>query len=304
MNIQSISSEIRELDELLSAIPIDNVIERMSMEARLQNAKEALAALPQQKIMPKVRLTFRGRPVLGSHGISADFGSKAAGAFSDAFSAVVAGLTAGLRNIGPIPNKDKNQLLITGTAIGSFGFEFELPAQPLTLSPEAEKIEEAMNKIQALFRLSAEGSDDEVAEVIEAVHPRAVKKVYEFLDLLVQQQAWCGLEFDDRFFRYANLEKLKLSSHRLRDDNIQEYEEKYQGEIQGVLPAGRTFEFKLSDQASLIRGKIDASIDDPDKLNREWLHKLVTIKLSVMQVGNGRPRFALMSLNDLSLEGI
>jgi hypothetical protein len=33
-------------------------------------------------------------------------------------------------------------------------------------------------------------------------------------------------------------------------------------------------------------------------------NKQMTIKLSIMQVGNGRPRLTLMSLDDLSLEGI
>lgn len=70
--------------------------------------------------------------------------------------------------MGPIPNRDKNQLVITSTAIGSFGFEFELPApDPSSLFPETEKAQEAMAKIEALFRLAAEGTDDEVAEVIE-----------------------------------------------------------------------------------------------------------------------------------------
>jgi hypothetical protein len=126
--------------------------------------------------------------------------------------------------------------------------------------------------------------------------------VYEFLDLLVQQQAWCGLEFGDRGFRYADYEHLKASSVRLRDDNIQEREESYCGEFQGVLPAGRTFEFKLLDQEGLIRGKVDAAITNPDILNRDWLHKPVTIKLNVMQVGQGRPRFTLMSLDDLTID--
>jgi len=299
----SVASEIRELQELLATIPEENVIERMSLEARLQTAKQTLTALGHHKEAAKARLTFRGKPVFGSHGISADFGSKAAGAFSDAFAAVAAGLSEGLRHIGPIPNKDKHQLLITGTAIGSFGFEFELPAQPQTLFPELEKAEEAMRKIETLFRLAAEGSDDDVAEVIEEVHPRAVKKVYEFLELLVQQHAWCGLEFGDRFFRYVDYEQLKTSSARLKDDNIQEFEENYCGEFQGILPTGRTFEFKLTDQEGLIRGKVDASISDPDILNREWLHKPVTIKLNVMQVGQGRPRYILMSVDNILVEG-
>ena len=300
-NYLTIASEIGELENLLAAIPEGNVIERMSLESRLESARAALAALPQQMIAPKARLTFRGKPVFGSHGIAADFGGKAAGAFSDAFAAVAAGLSESLRDMGPIPNRDKNQLVITSTAIGSFGFEFELPApDPSSLFPETEKAQEAMAKIEALFRLAAEGTDDEVAEVIEEVHPRAVKKVYEFLDLLVQQQAWCGLEFADRFFRYADYEQIKASSERLKADNIQEREETYRGEIQGVLPTGRTFEFRLADQEGLIKGKVDLAIADPDVLNREWLHKPVTVKLNVLQVGQGRPRFTLMTLDDLS----
>jgi hypothetical protein len=294
----AIASEIRELESLLATIPQGNVIERMSLESRLESAKAALVGLPQD-VVPKARLTFRGRPVFGSHGITADFGGKAAGAFSDAFAAVTAGLSKGLRYMGPIPNRDKNQLLITGTAIGSFGFEFELPALEPSLFPEAQKSQEAMAKIEALFRLAAKGSDDEMAEVIEEVHPRAVKKVYEFLELLVQQQAWCGLEFADRSFHYADYEQIKASCERLKDENIQEREETYRGEFQGVLPAGRTFEFRLADQRGLIRGKVDLSIEDPDVLNREWLHKPVTVKLNVMQVGQGRPRFTLMTLDDM-----
>lgn len=295
-----IASEIQELKSLLSSIPQGNIIERMSLESRLFSAEQTLKKIPQAHVNKKARLTFRGRPVLGSHGIAADFAAKAAGAFSDAFTAISASLNEGLRHIGPIPNKDKNQLLITGTAIGSFGFEFELPPYELSLFPESNQPEKAMRKIETLFRLAAEGTDDEVAEVIEEVHPRAVKKVYEFLDILVQQNAWCGLEFENRLFRYNDYEHLKNSSCRLKDDNIKEAEEVFLGEFQGVLPTGRAFEFKLSDQKGLIRGKLDISIDDPDNLNRQWLHKPVTIKLNMMQVGEGRPRYTLMSLDNIT----
>lgn len=185
--------------------------------------------------------------------------------------------------------------MITGTAIGSFGFEFELPTNEQALFPELERTEDAMTKIEALFRLTAEGTDDEVAEVIEEIHPRAVKKVYEFLDVLVQQQAWCGLEFMNRFFRYIDYEQLKISSARLKDDNIKETEASYQGEFQGFLPTGRAFEFKLLDQEGSIRGKVDSSIESPDILNREWLYKPATVRLNVMQVGQGRPPYTLMS---------
>ena len=298
-----VASEIQELESLLASIPEENVIDRMSLEARLATARETLSSLPPQRDNQKVKLVFRGKPVLGSRGISADFSAKATSVFSDAFAAVAATLSEGLRSdMGPIPDRDKNQLFITGTAIGSFGFEFELPEndrEPL-FPDEMTKAQEAMLKVESLFKLAAEGSDDEVAEVVEEIHPRAVKKVHEFLDLLVQQQAWCALEFADRSFRYKDGAQVKKSCERLKDDNIQEGEEIFTGEFQGILPASRTFEFRLQDQNTPpLKGRIDKTIENPDVLNREWLHKPATVKFSVMRVGQGRPRYMLKNLHDL-----
>jgi hypothetical protein len=295
-----IASEIKQIEDILSDLPEEDVIERMSFESRLESARAALAALPQHSF-PKARLTFRGKPVVGSHGIAADFGSKAAYAFADAFAAVAAGLNQGLRSMGPIPNRDKNQLLITGTVIGSFGFEFELPATESTLFQDDGNTQEAMVKIESLLRFSAQGTDDEVAEVITDIHPRAVKKVHEFLDLLVQNQAWCGLDFGEHSFRFTNYEQLKAAGERLKDENIRECNETFFGEFQGVLPAARTFEFKPAEPTGLIRGKFDVSIEDPDVLNRQWLHKQLKVTFNVTQVGQAQPRFTLMSLDDLEL---
>ena len=292
-----LASEISELEDLLAGIPEENIIERMSFDARLQSAKHALSNLPAQ-LSAKAKLTFRGKPVIGSYGMTADFGSKAAGAFSEAFTAISAALTDSLRDMGPIPNRDKNQLLITGTAIGSFGFEFELPqAEPNLFLKNPGHI--ALEKIEALFRLAASGSDDDVAEVIEEVHPRAVRKVHEFLELLVQQQAWCGLEFSDQIFRYSDFEQLKTASERLKDDNIHEKTETFQGEFQGVLPSGRTFEFRLADDSRIIKGRIDSIFAQPELLNRDWLLKPVELTLSVIQVGQGRPRYTLISQDSI-----
>ena len=292
----SLASEISELESILADIPNEDVIERKTFESRLVSARKVFETLPKTLPVEVARLTFRGRPVLGSHGIAAEFGSKAATAFSEAFSAVVAGLTESLRYMGPIPDKAKNQLLITGTAIGSFGFEFELPTSHDELFPETRKTEEAVEMLQSLLRVSVEGSDDDVTDLVEAIHPRAVRKVADFLGYMVQQQAWCGLEFKGQVFRYNNVEQLEAATARLQEENICERDEEYVGEFQGVLPQSRTFEFKLGDQPGVIRGKIDQIIEEPDLLNREWLHKPVRIGLHVMQVGQGRPRFTLPNL--------
>lgn len=297
-----LESEVHELQALLAGVPAENVIERMSLESRLEKVRAELAALPLKINAPRIaRLTFRGRPVFGSHGIAADFAGKATEAFADAFAAVAASLNENLRYMGPIPDRDKNQLLITGTAIGSFGFELELPSADPALFPELETPQSAMTKILALFRLAAEGSDDEVAEVVEEVHPRAVRKLHDFLEFLVEREAWCGLEFSGHRFRYSDYAQIKVSYERLKSENIQESKETYRGEFQGVLPNARSFEFRLADQQELIKGKIDPAIDDPGILNREWLNRPVTVEFNVMQVGKGRPRFTLVTLGDLHI---
>jgi len=301
-----ISSEIKELESLLARIPERNAINRVGLEARLKSAREAIVGFDLTQLPQKARLTFRGRPVFGSYGVSADFASKAAGFFTDAFSAVVAGITENLRYMGPIPDKQKNQLLITGTAIGSFGFEFELPKvgaeEPLeqaALFPIPNRPEDAMQKLEQLFHVAAEGSDDDIAELVEEIHPRAVKKAAEFLGYISEHEAWCGLEFKERFFRFSGIDQVRSSAERLTSNNIKESDDSFTGEFQGVLPKGRTFEFKLRDQEGVLRGKVGPEIENADVLNRDFLHKLVNVKLHVIQVGQGRPRYTLQKLEDI-----
>lgn len=298
-SIAALQSEINELEMILVNIPGDAVMDRFSFEQRLARAKAELEKLqvPGQAV-ESLRLTFRGSPVSGSRGIYADFSGKASSAFADAYSAILAGLNSTLNYTGPIPEKTKRPLLITGTAIGSFGFEIELPVDK-DLFAEYSGADDAIEKFKKLLRVSAEGTDDEIAEIVQDIHPRAVRKVADFLEVLHQSNAWCGLEFREDYFKYSDLDQLKISEDRLRAENIKEGPETYVGEFQGVLPASRTFEFSIADEHIILRGKIDKGINDPDVLNRNWLHLPVRATFDVLQVGQGRPRFTLASLDQL-----
>ncbi len=297
----SVASEIQELESLLAEIPEENVIDRLGLESRLEEARSLIASVPEEVIVNKARLTFRGPPVVGSHGIVADFAAVAAGSFAKAVTAVAASISDNLRDKGPIPNRQENQLLITGTAIGSFGFEFELPNPDNNeIFPVRSKAEDALQKIKELFRLAANGTDDEVAELIDEIHPRAVKNAAEFLEYLAENGAWCGVEFKDEYFRFSNIDQLRFSADRLKEDNIDERDESYRGEFQGVLPKGRAFEFKKSGDKNIIKGKVGVKIDDADVLNRKFLHQAVNAEFHVIQFGKGQPRYTLESLDNIS----
>ncbi len=293
-------AEQKFLNEQLSKIGPNAFLTRASLESRIKKVNEVLARSPRQSI-ETAKLTFRGSPVFGSHGITADFASKATSFFSDAVATVTASINESLSYMGPIPDRLTNQLLITNTAIGSFGFEFELPKPQGGLFPQRSKVEDAVFKVQELFRLAAIGGDDEINEIVQDIHPRAVRKVAEFLDYLSQQNAWCGLEFKDRSFKFHDIDQLKHSAERIREDNILQSSQIFTGEFQGVLPTGRVFEFKLSGDEGIIKGKVDISILNPDVINTTWLHRPVKVNLNVFQVGQSKPRYTLLSLDKIEV---
>ncbi|EFG85378.1 hypothetical protein F1645_13665 [Novacetimonas hansenii] len=293
-------SEIGKVKEILQGIPMENVIDRFGLEARLKELNLELERLPDQfQEAEKLSLTFRGEPVRGSSAISADFAGNASSAFADAFSAVMAGLKGALKYVGPIPDKETSPLMITGMATGSYGFEMELPPSQGELFSDDANVGKAVEIVKDLLRVSAKGSDDDILDIVEEIHPRAVRKVADFLSIVSKKGAWCGLEFRDSYFKFSSLDEIIFSEQRLRQENISENQEVYFGEFQGFLPHGRNFEFVVSDGSGIIRGRLGPDIEDPEILNREWLHRPTSVKFNVIQVGQSRPRYTLVSLDDL-----
>ena len=301
----ALSSEIKELESLLLEIPTNQIINRIGLQSRLDSAKKAVEGISEKQLTRKIRLTFRGRPVLGSHGIAADFATTAAGKFIDAVTTVAASFSDTLKYMGPVPDRLKNQLVITGTAIGSFGFEFEIPHSASDSDGEESEptnAESAIEKVQDLFRLASEGDNDKIAELVDEIHPRAVKKTADFLDYLSQQDAWCGLEYKNSFFKFKDIGQLQESMYRLREENIRERVEEFSGEFQGILPLSRNYEFKVTDDKWVIKGKIGKAIEDADIINRDFLHKKVRVSFHVVQVGQGRPSYTLPSIESIVID--
>jgi hypothetical protein len=286
-------AERKFLRERLAELPDSARIMRISTESRLRAIEERLVEEPVDEQEPaRVRLTFNGRPVIGSHGIFAEFGMKAVNSFTEAVAAVAASLSAPLAAMGPIPNREQHQLLITSTALGSFGFELEEyrvgQLQLEEVSPVAQALERTQNLLQGTV-----GTDDQLADSAADTDPRALDKVRVFLQTLVDYEAICTMQYRDRGFRFTDVGQVRNSLARLGQDNLREDEQYLNGEFQGVLPKGRTFEFKLVGEDEVVRGKVGPAIQDADELNTR-LRQSARIKVMVTQVGNGRPRYVLI----------
>jgi hypothetical protein len=290
-----ILAERGQLQRLLADVPSEDVLDRMSFEGRLVTIEKQLAEAPKvfQRIPARTRLTFRGKPVVGSHGIFAEFGATALSKFSDAVATVAASLGTTLSATGPIPNRDQNQLLVTSTALGSFGFELEeYLSDQMELVEGPSVLEQALEQTQLLLQGTL-GSDDELADSVSGTDPRALSSVRAFLDTLANAEATCSVEYRERVVRFSDVGQVRRSLDRLNKDNLHEEEQLFEGNFQGVLPKRRTFEFKMKDQNEVIVGKVSPSIPDADVLNG-LLQQLVRVKMMVTQVGTGRPRFVLI----------
>jgi hypothetical protein len=292
---QHLLAEQGFLREQLVGLPPSARLTRMSTESRLRTIEMQLAEIPVDEREPaRARLTFNGAPVIGSHGIFADFGMRAVSSFTDAVASIAASLAAPLASMGPIPNRDQNQLLITNTAVGSFGFELEEFRGAQLLLEDESAMAVALDRTQALLQGTL-GNDEDLADVASETDPRALEKIRTFLRVLADSDAVCALQYRGRGVRFTDVGQVRASLERLGADNLRESEQQLHGEFVGVLPKSRTFEFKLAGEEKIIRAKVATTIQNVDELNQH-LHQTVAIHVMTTQVGNGRPRYLLMRM--------
>jgi hypothetical protein len=301
MNIREyhqLQAERTALDRLISQLPSSSVIDRLSLESRKQEVEEEIAAQPTPVREPThVRLTFHGKPVVESYGVFAEFGAAVVDKFANVVAAIGASQNVSLGTRGPIPKGEDYRLLITGTAIGSFGFELEEapkgPSEQNMLFPEASLVESAIEQAKVIMEASL-ASDDELTDAISETDPRALETMRDFLKTMADQEAICALEFKGETFRFADVGQVRRSEERLRKENIHEEEEEIIGQFQGVLPKRRTFEFLVADTKEVISGKVGPGIENASEINHV-LEKPLKIQVHTKRVGEGKPRYVLIS---------
>lgn len=288
-----LEAEVNFLEQQLEQLGERATLTRRSLSSRLDEIRRQLAAFaPDLREPAKVVLTFRGRPVLGTHGMMADFGAAVTRSFSDAVSAMAASIDRPLNAMGPIPNREQNRLLITGTAIGSFGFEFEEMGHALQPIDQRSTIDIALERTQQLLESTTE-TDDVLADRLLEVDPRALEKVKGFLRVLADEEATCAMERDGVRFAFSNVEQVVTSLDRLSSDNIREENILKVGVLTGVIPGRRLFEFTADDDAQPIFGTIGQQIEEPGLLTGHWGDRF-SATIHVTRVGNGRPRYLLI----------
>lgn len=290
-------SQRSTLRSQLNSLPSTAWMTKLSLEAHLTDLDNTITELSTNSIAEpaKVIVTFSGNPVDGSSGIWADFASKAVQSFTDAVSALAAGLNTAVQAMGKIPNKDNNRLYITNTALGSFGFVLEerTPQQnELNLDQNSETdVKKALDQITSIFQ-SAMTSDEVLSESVNEINDRALEKVRTFIKILNDSDALCSIKLDDKKITFRDKEDLVQSLDRLKPDNIVIQHESLDGIFIGYLPVDRIGEFKKIDTEDIIKIKVSKDLADSNIINQH-LNELSKINITVTTVGKSKPKYTL-----------
>ena len=257
---QSLFSERAALERMIADTPPDDVIDLSSLKVRLEIiSRELEHHLVDIRLPTKARLTFRGRPVVGSHGIFAEFGMTATKAFTDAIALLAASLETDLAPTGPIPNRTQNQLLITSTALGSFGFELEEHREQELPLEEDSPVAQALKQAQALMKGAAAGSDDELTDAASGQDTRAIAAMREFLKKLIDNEAVCAVSVGDQAFSFNDVGEVKRSLARLGQEHFRAHYQNVEHLSSRIPPQAKSSPEKL-DPASTSRVRLTGSL--------------------------------------------
>ena len=290
-------SEREQLSNLLKSTPESSSISRRSLETRLKKVESIISEANLLEHEPtSAVITFKGPTVMGTHGISASFGTKALSFFNDAIAYVASAFNGPLPSSGKVPNIENNHLMITAAARGSFGFVLEefRPDAPLGFD-EQTPVSKALEKTQQILQASLDGDNEKLSDALEELDQRALDKIRGFIHYLYENKTVFTLKNNNYSISFREPKQLENTYQQLGSDNIKQ--EIIEADIffLGTLPNKRQCEFIELGFTEIKTAKIDKSIEDPNVINQH-LGVKARATFSKKTIGEGKPRFTLIKL--------
>ena len=302
-NYRFLLSERTTLENLIAQSSPGNVIGRLSLESRLRRVEEELVEYEGYDYsITSAHLAFRGKPVVDDRGIRADFATAAVKAFAEAVTTVGAGRHSLLASTGRIPRQEDYQLLITGTAPGSFVFLLEDASDQPALPGHHTDVGYAIEMVKDILEASI-GTDEHLTEAIGDIDKRSLSAIRAFLQAMADSGATCALEYKGAEFGFTDPAQVQRSEARLGDENIREDQVILIGEFQGFLPNSRRAEFRIAHTdasflseviGTVVTGRVDPTVVTNVSINDILLNQ-VSIGVRTRRVGQGRPRYTITS---------
>jgi len=245
-----------------------------------------------------VALVFGGRPVVGSNGIKASFGTQAIGKFQKLVSQRYAAAETGpLSSRGRVPMSDDTQLLVTDVVRGSFGFVLQGSEPASSDAPLKDAVDHVAD---TLSRMAA--ADDALFDEASAdVDNRQLGTLQEFFKLLDDEGASLRLVEGERDFELST-QAVRRARQRAEAMTIEDRVEMLEGEVIGWAEYSSRFELRLHGDRSVVVGTVTrAAMEHSLQEGLAPLHRHVRARVKVREarLRNRTPRktFALQALD-------
>ena len=150
--------------------------------------------------------------------------------------------------------------------------------------------------IQDLLETSLAGTDEELATLTDQMHPRAVRKVAEFLKILKNNRAQVKIGLNRREVALRDHGEVERAVNRLALQNIREETTTTTGTLISIVPARRFFKFRISDTGEFMEGRIGQEIHDPYRVAARYANREVRARIRRLQVGQGQPKYTLLEM--------
>ena len=224
--------------------------------------------------LASIALYFGGEPVQGSRAIEADFAANALASYQEIVTKV---WTEGLQEQSSqgIPKKipkEASHLHITDVVHGSFGFvleEIDIDGAPFLRSA----LKDAMDKSVEIISGVADKDDDVFADVMAVMNLPILTAVRDFYRMMGYKSKAVFRVVEGRTDQAFDIADVERAYERAEQTTVEEEEFDIEGELLGMIPIGRRFEFKRKDDGRIISGKVGRpfSQDYLDRVSNEQL---------------------------------
>lgn len=261
---EALLADRASIQALLASIPVEDVLGRTSLQARLADVEEQLTRLERElSTAGSVALMFGGQPVHGSRSIDAEFTAKALRTFHNLVRKKVAFAEFGsLGERGPIPRRGVGvDLAITEIVRGSMGFLLEEKPHNEELADTIVKV--ALDSVADLVIKTASVRSEDFEDAADTLDSRLLVSLKKFFRTLDDSGATLRIVEDERD---ATLDSAAVQRARERVDAMEitdSESDSVVGELLGLLPDSRRFEMRLRGSDEVIKGPVAAAVREP-----------------------------------------
>lgn len=251
LELEGLTAEAAALEDMLrSRTPEEDPIGHLQYADKLAELREQIEQLGEAPdLSASVALFFAGAPVVGSHGVKAEFAGRAVEIFQDIVSKRFAANEVGdLGGRGPVPMRANSDLLLTNVARGSFGVILEEANETRPLAETQLKV--VLDDVVASMQAAAVEDGTDFEQLLETIDDRYLRSLGHFFELLDEHAATVRVVEGDND-RQLTRDEIHRARERTSATTIQERDNQ---ELVGrlfLLPAHRRFELVLEDGSTV-----------------------------------------------------